>query len=65
MRKHYFRFDRIQELRMMKKLQTNEKLYNISLPRHADGTCDYEDVSSVKTVSTPSTVGWCYGGYLK
>ena len=28
---------------------------NITWPRHADGTCDYEDVSSVKTVSTPST----------
>ena len=28
---------------------------NISWPRHADGTCDYEDVSSVKSVSTPST----------
>ena len=27
----------------------------ISWPRHADGTCDYEDVSSVKTVSTPTT----------
>lgn len=24
-------------------------------PRHADGSCDYEDVSSVKTDSTPST----------
>ena len=28
---------------------------NITWPRHADGTCDYEDVSSVKTVSSPST----------
>ena len=28
---------------------------NITWPRHADGTCDYEDVSSVKTVSTPTT----------
>ena len=28
---------------------------NITWPRHADGTCDYEDVSSVKTVLTPST----------
>ena len=27
-------------------------LSNITWPRHADGTCDYEDVSSVKTVST-------------
>ena len=27
----------------------------VTWPRHADGTCDYEDVSSVKTVSTPST----------
>ena len=25
---------------------------DITWPRHADGTCDYEDVSSVKTVST-------------
>ena len=24
-------------------------------PRHADGTCDYEDVSSVKTVSSSTT----------
>lgn len=30
-------------------------LSKIIWPRHADGTCDYEDVSSVKTVSTPST----------
>ena len=28
---------------------------NLTWPRHADGTCDYEDVSSVKTVSTPTT----------
>ena len=28
---------------------------NLTWPRHADGTCDYEDVSSIKTVSTPST----------
>ena len=28
---------------------------NITWPRHADGTCDYEDVSSIKTVLTPST----------
>ena len=28
---------------------------NIPWPRHADGTCDYEDVSSVKSVSTPTT----------
>ena len=27
----------------------------VTWPRHADGTCDYEDVSSVKTVSTPTT----------
>ena len=26
----------------------------VTWPRHADGTCDCEDVSSVKTVSTPS-----------
>ena len=30
-------------------------LSKVIWPRHADGTCDYEDVSSVKTVSTPST----------
>ena len=30
-------------------------LSRVTWPRHADGTCDYEDVSSVKTVSTPST----------
>ena len=28
----------------------------ISWPRHADGSCDYEDVSSVKTVSTTTNV---------
>ena len=28
---------------------------SITWPRHTDGTCDYEDVSSVKTVSTPTT----------
>ena len=27
----------------------------LTWPRHADGTCDYEDVSSVKTVSTSTT----------
>ena len=30
-------------------------LSRVTWPRHADGSCDYEDVSSVKTVSTPST----------
>ena len=29
-------------------------LSKVTWPRHADGTCDYEDVSSVKTVSTPT-----------
>ena len=40
-----------------KNLIANNKcdLSNITWPRHADGTCDYEDVSSVKTVSTPIT----------
>ena len=40
-----------------KNLIANNKcdLSNITWPRHADGTCDYEDVSSVKTVSTPTT----------
>ena len=28
---------------------------DITWPRHADGTCDYEDVSSVKTISSPTT----------
>ena len=38
-------------------LVSNNSCNNINLtwPRHADGTCDYEDVSSVKTVSTPTT----------
>ena len=27
----------------------------VTWPRHADGTCDYEEVSSVKTVSSPTT----------
>ena len=30
-------------------------LSKVTWPRHADGTCDYEDVSSIKTVSTPTT----------
>ena len=30
-------------------------LSKITWPRHADGTCDYEDTSSVKTITTPST----------
>ena len=30
-------------------------LSTIAWPRHADGSCDYEDVSSIKTVSTPTT----------
>ena len=29
--------------------------FKYTYPRHADGTCDYEDVSSVKTVSSPTT----------
>ena len=28
---------------------------NITWPRHADGSCDYDDVSSIKTVSTQTT----------
>ena len=37
-----------------KHLIANNKcdLSRVTWPRHADGTCDYEDVSSVKTVST-------------
>ena len=40
-----------------KNLIANNKcdLSNITWPRHADGTCDYEDVSSIKTVSTSTT----------
>ena len=30
-------------------------LSKVTWPRHADGTCDYEDISSIKTVSTPTT----------
>ena len=30
-------------------------LSKVTWPRHADGTCDYEDVYSVKSVSTPTT----------
>ena len=30
-------------------------LSKVTWPRHADGTCDYEDVSSVKTVSSSTT----------
>ena len=30
-------------------------LSRVTWPRHDDGTCDYEDVSSVKTVSSPTT----------
>ena len=30
-------------------------LSKVTWPRHADGTCDYEDVSSVKIVSSPTT----------
>lgn len=30
-------------------------LSNVTWPRHADGTCDYEDISSVKTVSSSTT----------
>ena len=37
-------------------MKTNSwSLMSCSFPRHADGTCDYEDVSSVKTVSSPTT----------
>ena len=36
---------------------TNDKCdkSKFTWPRHADGTCDYEDVSSVKTASSPTT----------
>ena len=30
-------------------------LSRVTWPRHADGTCDYEDVSTVKTVPSPTT----------
>ena len=44
-------------LLQFKNLIENNKcdLSKVTWPRHADGTCDYEDVSSVKTVSTPTT----------
>ena len=51
----YCAYEESEYTALIKFLQTNEKLYNISLPRHADGTCDYDDVSSVKSVSTPTT----------
>ncbi len=35
-------------------LEQDTKNSTITWPRHADGTCDYEEVSSIKTVSTPS-----------
>ena len=44
-------------LLQFKNLIENNKcdLSKVTWPRHADGTCDYEDVSSVKTVSTSTT----------
>ena len=38
-------------------IANNQKINTKSIvyPRHADGSCDYDDVSSVKSVSTPST----------
>ena len=44
----------LQELKRFIKTETCD-FTKITWPRHADGTCDYEDVSSVKTVSTPTT----------
>ena len=41
----------LQELKRFIKTETCD-FTKITWPRHADGTCDYEDVSSVKTVST-------------
>jgi hypothetical protein len=44
-------------LLQFKNLIENNKcdLSKVTWPRHADGSCDYEDVSSIKTVSTPTT----------
>jgi hypothetical protein len=49
--------DRFKIRENLRKIANNKKisLENITWPRHADGTCDYEDVSSVKTVSSPTT----------
>ena len=44
----------LQELKRFIKTETCD-FTKITWPRHADGSCDYEDVSSVKTVSTPTT----------
>jgi hypothetical protein len=49
--------DRFKIRENLRKIANNKKisLENITWPRHADGTCDYEDVSSIKTVLTPTT----------
>lgn len=44
----------LQELKRFIKTETCD-FTKITWPRHADGTCDYEDASSVKTVSSPTT----------
>ncbi len=44
----------LQELKRFIKTETCD-FTKVTWPRHADGTCDYEDVSSVKTVSSPTT----------
>ena len=44
------------KLKLKQLAENNSTTINdITWPRYADGTCDYEDVSSVKTVSSSST----------
>ena len=52
----YYAYSNEEYLTIKESIKTNNfDMSKISFPRHADGTCDYEDVSSVKTVSTSST----------
>ena len=44
----------LQELKRFIKTETCD-FTKITWPRHADGTCDYEDVSFIKTVSSSTT----------
>ena len=49
--------DRFKIRENLRKIANNKKisLENITWPRHADGTCDYEDTSSVKINTTQNT----------
>ena len=52
----YYAYSNEEYLAIKEFIKTNNfDMKKISLPRHADGTCDYEDVSSIKTVSSPTT----------